>query len=647
MKENATAPKTKKAIAEPYSVTRLAVAAGVFTTIFCGLILRLQHIVFEKAPDLIEVVNREKYRKVTMPGLRGPIFDRNKQVLAYDEPTLNVIADGRLMRDPNFAQQTLSEAYAIPLLKVPQHFTDTQMRQEGLRLIIEKLAPALSLSVPELTEMIGTEPRSYIILKRDLSFEQASAIRDLMKESHLPGITLEENSHRRYPHPQLATHVVGFVNAKNEGVQGIERTLNEALTGQLGQRVFERCGLCEEKLSDTHPIIEPQIGRSVQLTLDLDLQRIVETTLDEETVPEGDIALPALKPKAACAILMNPRTGAILALANRPSHSLDDLSIITPNFAVSETFEPGSTYKIVAYTSAIERGKANAHSYVHVNGGYYQSGAIKIRDDHGGQAGYSVTDALACSSNVAAYKMALLSGPEAFYKMGQNFNFGQKTGLELTNEAAGILRHPDRWGTLSLSRMSFGYETNATPLQILSAYAAIANEGVWNQPHLVQNLLDEQSHPVAYQPNRTSRRVCTAQTARAMTEALGSVVNGKRGTAKRAAIPGITVAGKTGTSQRFSPQAKRYASGQYYVSFVGFAPAEKPEIAGIVVIDDPKCSPEMEYGGRLAAPLFKRMMERALTHLGHKVSEPAVTEAIPSSSTNTTTKVTRTKHRAR
>jgi cell division protein FtsI/penicillin-binding protein 2 len=341
---------------------------------------------------------------------------------------------------------------------------------------------------------------------------------------------------------------------------------------------------------------------------------LLETELDADGTDPAEVYVPRLRARGVTVILMDPGTNSILAMANRPHHSLDDLSRITPNLAVSETFEPGSTFKVGAYIGALDSQLVGLATPLNLHGGYYQKGDIRIRDDHPID-GATVLTAFAQSSNIAAYKLASQLGASRYYGYLRTLGFGQRTGVDLPNEATGRLRPPEFWGTLSLRSMSFGYEVNVSPLQLLNAFSAVVNDGVLRTPRLVEAVLDETGAVVEECPPVVRGKVCSPVAARNLRSAMLEVV--KKGTAKKAAIPGFLVGGKTGTAQKYVPARKMYADGAYVVSFVGFVEsAEGAELMGVVVVDDAEVPRETEYGGHLAAPLFRRIAARVLAHRG-------------------------------
>jgi cell division protein FtsI/penicillin-binding protein 2 len=355
----------------------------------------------------------------------------------------------------------------------------------------------------------------------------------------------------------------------------------------------------------------PRHGADIRLTIDLGVQQIVESEL--ETV------FKELKPKKATVIVMEPYTGEILAMANRPCFDPNAPGDGDPahrsNHAVSMVFEPGSTFKAVSAAGALNRGLVNLKTEIWCRNGLWTFPGGPIKDHHP-YGMLSVEDVIAKSSNIGAITLAQRIGQEPFYNLIRSFGFGTRTGITLPGESPGILHPLHKWRPNSMFYVPFGHEVAATPLQVINATCAIANGGTLMMPHIIREIRAADGTQLADYPPQEVRRVITEETARKMTAAFEKVTS-KIGTATRARVPGFRVAGKTGTTQIFDKNLGRYSSEDHTLSFVGYLPAEKPRFCCLVIIDDSSVvNGKLDSAGLLAAPVFAKIAERTARQLG-------------------------------
>lgn len=579
-------------------------------TAFSLLGWRLVNLHVGQGDQFQQAVRPPAPREVELPATRGTLFDHRGEVLALDRRSFTVVVDRNVLRDFNLALRAVGAELRKKPKEVLRYYTEEQIRQRSVQRCLGLLAPELDMSVAALHSEIGDAPRGEVVVKRDLGEEEAQSVKEFVDEHTLPGIFVRASQRRMHPFPGLAVHVIGFTNNENTGVEGIEKSMDADLRGVPGKQWFDRNPMGGEVPSTSQAVVPPQPGRSLRLTLDLEIQRLLEAELDMVGDDPDEVWVPRLKARGVTVVLMDPATNSILAMANRPHHNLDELGSITPNLAVSETFEPGSTFKLGAYVGALDSKLVGLATPLNLHGGTYDKGEIHIRDDHP-VSDATVLKAFSHSSNIAAYKLASQLGAQRYFNYLVALGFGHRTGVDIPNEATGRLRHPNRWGTLSMRSLSFGYEVNVTPLQLLNAYSAVVNDGILRKPRLVEAILDHQGGVVEERPTVVVDRVCSSTTAQHLRTAMLEVV--KKGTAKKAAIPGYLVGGKTGTAQKYVPARKAYAPGSFVVSFVGFAESVRgPELLGVVVVDDAEVSPELEYGGHLAAPIFRRIARKVL-----------------------------------
>jgi len=565
--------------------------------------------------DTFRLAAREvSQREVIVPAPRGAILDHHGEVLAIDRRVYSVVVDRNLLRDLDLARRSVSAEMGIRLSEVDRHLTDEERRADSIRRCLELVAPRLGTRPGALRKLIGDGVRGEVTVARDLGDEEAWSLRRFIEEQALPGVVVREGRRRFHPLPDLGVHVIGFTNSENTGIEGVEKSMDGVLRGVPGSQWFERDPKGGEAPSKTRPTRMAEPGRSLRLTLDHRIQRLLEEELDAVGDEPGEVYVPLLKARGVSVILMDPATNSILALANRPHHRLDDRRSITPNLAVAETFEPGSTFKIGAYAGVLDRQLVGLGTPLNLHGGSYHKGLIRITDTHPVD-GATVLSAFSHSSNIAAYKLAAQLGAVRYHGYLRILGFGQRTGVDLPNEATGLLRPVEKWGALSLRSLSFGYEVNVTPLQMLNAFSSVINNGVLREPRLVAAVMDETGTVIEERATVTRHDVCSPAAARQLRTAMLEVV--AKGTAKQAAIPGFLVGGKTGTAKKYVPARKAYAERAYLVTFVGFVESlAGPELMGIVVVDDADVAKGMEYGGQLAAPLFRRIAGKVLALRG-------------------------------
>jgi cell division protein FtsI (penicillin-binding protein 3) len=414
-----------------------------------------------------------------------------------------------------------------------------------------------------------------------------------------------EDQLRIYPNQNLAAHVLGYVSSDGQGLDGVELVMEPKLKGVRGWRQTERDRGGRELVAFRQQDVEAHAGFNVVLTIDAVLQHIVESELAE--------AMAKHTPRSASCIAVRPKTGEILAMATLPNFDPNNPGIAKPEFlrnrVVQEIAEPGSTFKIVVVAAALQERLVSLEDQFDCEQGRFVFGG-KVLRDHERYGVLSVENIITKSSNIGAAKIGIKLGPERLLQYMHSFGFGLRTLIPLPGEEPGIVHPLHQWTKLSISRIPMGHEVAATPLQMVMAMSAIANNGRLMRPMLFDRLEDEHGKVVAkYQP-QIVREVVQETTARQMVEALKTVVS-TNGTGSTARLDYFTVAGKTGTAQK-SGGPNGYLEGQYFSSFIGFFPADEPEICISVVLDEPKHG---YYGGKISAPVFKNIAERAASYL--------------------------------
>jgi cell division protein FtsI (penicillin-binding protein 3) len=439
--------------------------------------------------------------------------------------------------------------------------------------------------------------RKFVWIGRKLDADHAEKIRAL----NIEGLYSLKEPKRQYPNGALAAHVLGFVGLDEVGLAGVERFYNEQIHGEAGKVLVETD-------AHGHPYssfeAQSRPGETVVLTIDSFVQYKTEQALVS--------AVEQTHAKSGTAVVLDPRTGEILALANVPSFDPNDPRAASEqarvNQALQNIYEPGSTFKVVAYSAAIERGLAKPTDKIDCQMGSITVAGRLIHDHHPFGT-LTLTEALAQSSNVAAIKLGLRVGDASMFDFMTRYGFGCKTGVELPGETSGLLRDVKKWQPSSIGSIAMGQEVGVTPVQMAAAYATLANNGVRIAPHLVHEIRAADGS-IVYSAQPEQHRVVTAETAKTMRHMLEEVTI--NGTAKKAQLDGYTAAGKTGTAQKIDPKTKTYSKTKFIGSFVGFAPVENPAVVIIVVIDEPAGS---YHGGTVAAPVFNEIAEQILPGL--------------------------------
>ena len=453
----------------------------------------------------------------------------------------------------------------------------------------------------ELTSRLSEAKESskkFVWILRRLDIQSASKLDQL----NLDGIYSRKEPKRYYPNDSLAAHVLGFVGTDEIGLSGVEQYYNEKIRGEAGKVYLERDR--ERRAFESYEV-QSHPGQTVVLTIDQTIQYRTEQALSA--------AVDRAHAKSGTAIVMDPRTGEILALANAPTFDpnqpVANSAEARANGALQSIYEPGSTFKIVAYSAAIEKGLVKPDDKIDCQMGSITVAGRLIHDGHP-YGIVTVADALAKSSNVGAIKLGLMVGNESMYEYMKRLGFGSRTGVDLAGESPGILRALNRWQPSSIGSLAIGQEVGVTPLQMATAYSVLANGGTLVKPHLLRELRAPDGS-VLFQAKPETRPALKPET----TEALRGMFEGVtlHGTAKKAQLDGYSAAGKTGTAQKVDPRTHAYSATRFIGSFVGFAPVKNPAVVIIVVIDEPLGS---YHGGDVAAPVFREIAEQILPELG-------------------------------
>lgn len=540
--------------------------------LFCSLALALAVVTGQlfslqvyRYPELIKAANGQTWRQVPSVARRGTIYDRNGRELAISIGTASIYARPAEIEDPDGASAALAASLGLPVKQIRE-----QLRSK----------------------------KSLIYIKRSAPLEEAEAVMRLA----LKGIGFDAQSRRFYPKAQQAAHLLGFVGTDDQGLEGLELQYDHFLAGKrkwvARQQDAKRRPIFREEADETQ-------GADLHLTIDEVVQYITERELEAAVSQSGALS--------GSAIVMNPLSGEILALANYPTFDpnvyTEASAFARRNRAVVDYYEPGSTFKVIVGAGALEERLVRPEDRFNGEGGVIEVGGATIRD-HERFDSLTFTEVLTHSSNVGAIKVGQRLGKSHYYDYISGFGFGTLTKIDLPGETPGLIRRPKEWSALSLASLSMGQEISVSPLQMLVAMSAIANGGVLVRPFIAKSIVAADGKVIRVNTPTQIRRVISEDTARTLATILKGVVT--EGTGKAAAVEGFEVAGKTGTSQKIDRATRRYSRQKVVASFVGFVPVERPQLAIIVMIDEPST---LRWGGSIAAPTFREIARESLKHL--------------------------------
>lgn len=495
---------------------------------------------------------------------------------------------------------------AVSSLSKSLYANPKQLSKEA-SIIANALAPLLGMKAADIKERLSADA-SFIWIKRTLEKEEADRVTALIKEQQLRGLEFVEESKRYYPNDMLAAHVLGFVGTDDAGLDGIEMILDQTIKGELMQQVVETDSHGTPIFKSVFTFIPRKEGKSVLLTLDSTIQFIVEQSLDQ--------AMIRTKARGATAIVMNPRTGEILAMASRPAYNPNKFFSYGPaewkNRAVSIIYEPGSTFKAVVAAAAMQEGVVTPQERFQDNGFVEVSGRRIKNWDGGSYGNISFTDVIKSSINTGFVQVGLRLGGARLNDYARAFGLGKPTDVELPGEEEGLLFETAGMRESDVATMSIGQSIAVTPLQLLTAVSAIANDGVLLKPHVIKEIRNPDGSVASAKQTQPVRQVISLDTSKTLTAMLEKVVS--EGGGKRAAVKGYRFAGKTGTAEKLR-NGGGYEDGKYIASFVGFGPVDDVQLAALIIIDDPSGS---YYGGEIAAPVFSEIMTKVMRYLNVK-----------------------------
>ncbi len=522
----------------------------------------------EEHDKLNKDADAQHWTKPMLKAKRGDIYDRNGSALAITVEQHSIYARPRLVKDKARTARTIADTLDI-----------------SLKTVQKKL----------------DSPAKFVWIERQVDNSRAEALLKLK----LPGVGSEKEQTRFYPYNELAGQIIGFVNIDSKGLEGLEKIYNKELSGHSRQIQVLRDGKGRRLFSNEDINQMSLEGNSLVLTLDRSIQHKAEEELAKSVILNGA--------KSGKMLIMDPHTGGIIAMAHYPffnPNNRDRSPTLTRNRSVSDIYEPGSVLKPFTIAAALEEKVVGLDTKIDCERGRYRIGGHTI-GDHDPQGVLSVKEILMVSSNIGSAKIGQKLGKERLHHWLTMFGFGSKTNSGLPGEVGGIIRPPSIWPEITLATVSFGQGIAVTPLQMVTALAAITNGGVLMKPRIVDGIRDSNNQLIHSFSPEVVHRVISEKTAKQTRDAMVAVVHEKGGTGSRSRIPGFRSGGKTGTAQQVDPLHHGYAD-IWVGSFMGFAPAENPRLVAIVSIDDPN---PVRYGGIVAAPVFSKVMEFALKHL--------------------------------
>lgn len=547
---------------------RLYLIIGLFYSIFLLLIGRLAYLQILKYDFFLKKARSQQEKYLVEKGRRGWIFDRYGRVLGLMKYSYSVYANPRLVENPlEFAKE---------------------------------IAPLLDLDKNYIIQRLRMRDRYFVWLRRRVE----DKLIEKLKNKSIKAMGIRKEYKRIYPNGSLAAHVLGAVDIDNNGIAGIEAYYDDVLKGSSGYRMALKDGR-SKIIAFSFDYLSPRDGRHLVLTIDEVIQHIVEK--------KADYLMLEYKPKHVSIVVLNPFTGELLALANRPCYdpnkiTQDDIPFMR-NYAISDIFEPGSVLKIVTAAALLEENLVSLEEKIYCEKGQYLLNGRMIHDWH--PFGWlKFSQIIYNSSNIGVAKLAQRIPAAKFYEYLKKFGFGVKTGIDLPGEEDGLLRPLNEWSHYSLTSLAIGHEIAVTTMQLAQAMAVIANGGLLVRPHVLKEIRTPEGAVLMKVPPEIKTRVISTATAKTLQKILVEVV--EFGTGRKAKLANYRVAGKTGTAQKFDFAKRRYSRNKFVSSFVGFAPYPDPQFVIAITVDEPK---QVYYGGQVCAPQFKEIAKDIISYL--------------------------------
>lgn len=571
---------------------RLGILVVMISLGFTRLVARAHELQVEKHRDLQAEAESQYLRDVEVQPRRGTIYDRHHNALAVTVEVPSLLANPRELR----RRHVDTEALAV------------------------RLSSAISVPLADVRERLASNS-AYRWIKHHLADNEATAVRDIMRSLRLregEGLDLPNEPQRWYPNRGLAAHILGFVGGDGHGLEGVERSLDEQLRGHAVALRGVRDAMGRLVFADGLTPADGQGGNDITLTIDQTIQYIVERELA--------LTCQEFEARGGSVVVTDPHTGEVLAMASYPTYNPNEFSTSEPdarrNRAIADRFEPGSTLKVFTVGGALDAGVINAGQLINCYGGSWSIGDLNIHDSHP-ETWLTPMGVLAHSSNIGAAQIGLALGSDGLERVFRRFGFGERTGLPLPGEARARFGER-RWYDVETATVSFGQGIGVTSVQLAQGLGAVANNGRLVSPLLVSRINDATGALVEEHNPDPGRPAIDPRVSRLLADMLTTVTE-QGGTGVEAAIPGVRVAGKTGTAQKANEHGRGYDDSRWTSSFIGFAPADRPLVVVTVVIDEPRIA---HQGGTVSAPLFRRVTEQTLRYLGRLPAQPNATPPV-------------------
>ncbi|MBU1055918.1 MAG: penicillin-binding protein 2 [Proteobacteria bacterium] len=549
-----------------YIKLRITIVGIFFAFCLVAIVAKAGYLQIYQSSWLAEKAANQYEKPFKETGKRGTIYDANLREIAVSVDTISIAAYPAKITNKTIAAKKIAKSL--------------NMRADFIKRTLSSGKP-------------------FVWIKRKATPKEVYAVRNL----DIEGMCFLSEHNRVYPQKTLAAQTIGFTGIDGNGLEGLEFYFDNQLKGSNGNSIILKDALGQGFDTEKNP--GNYNGNNLVLTIDQAIQYITETALKEAVVDSSA--------KSGIAMVMVPKTGAILAMAHYPSLNPNSFTKFDKqlwrNRAITDPFEPGSTMKIFTAAAAIEHGNCKPNTIFYCENGEYKVGKNIIHDTHP-YGWLTVKDIIKYSSNIGAYKIVNKIGPKALYETLKDFGFGEKTGINCPGETSGFLSSYKNWREIDVGAISFGQGISASPLQLISATSAIANNGLLMKPYIVQAISDDKGKTIKRFEPTPVRQAISSESADTIAKILMAVTT-KEGTGFNATLDGYTVCGKTGTAQKIDKTGK-YARNKYIASFIGFAPVEDPEIAILVIVDEPR---KNHYGGIVAAPAFKKIAQETLTYL--------------------------------
>jgi cell division protein FtsI/penicillin-binding protein 2 len=603
---------------------RMMVVTCLLTLGFSIVVWRLYDLHLKRGPEFAEKASEKFCEERILLAQRGSIKDHGGRYLAYDEEIFELSTNRVHLNELPTIKPCLAKVRGMKLRDMTRSMSDAEIVTAYQAHVAQALSSKLGKPLEEMLAAVKSKEQ-IVMLAEKMNEQEAKSWSEYLTQQNIKGVYVKSSVRRHYPTENRLALIVGGIENGKGGVRGLEMTYEQTIRGINGSVIVEHDKYGRELPMYRGEIKQPIHGRDIQLTIDMPMQDAVD-----QIVEKADALW---KPNKIMVVVTEVSTGSVLAMSFRPTHDRNKPAETNwKNLAIYEPYEPGSTFKVVTFTAALDQRKITPQSMIDCELGLYVDPVLKAKlTDLKSLGMVPAHDVLRYSSNIGTYKIFKKIGQDTFLDYVKLFGFGRRTDIALNGESRGYINE-QQWSNTTYSRFPIGYEVNVTPIQMAMAYGALANGGILMRPRLVDRIVSEGGRKIEIVPPEIVGQVCSGKTSAAMRDLLKEVV--ADGTGSRAKLEGIEVAGKTGTTRRYDPEytyrddnGKKHKGGyppkQWITSFAGFAPANDPKIACVVVLDHPK-SIDLDAigGGKVAAPIFGEIVAEVLKQLSVRPQRP-------------------------